>query len=162
MRRVAPSLQTYIDHGPTATAWSEDWQWHAANFSVQAGFNSTVAVVILVNMLILGVATTTAIPEWVEIFFVVFFVAEMTLKLYGQHSYFFRDPWNNLDLAVVGVSVAEQIVTLAANWAPSNAHALRMLRVLRLLRVLRVARLIPFSTRPYDPHATALLGTQHD
>ena len=70
-----------------------------------------------------------------------FFIVEMALKIFGMRELFFEDGWNQIDFAIVVVSVIERIII----WSGSNED--NSLSVVRLLRIMRVLRLITASAR---------------
>jgi voltage-gated sodium channel len=94
----------------------------------------TVATLIVVNGVILGLETSAAamaaageLLRALDWLIVAVFVAEMLSKLAVFRLSFFRDPWNVFDFVVIGISLVP---------ATHSASVLRALRVLRLLRLV--------------------------
>ena len=66
------------------------------------------------------------------------FIVEMGLKLLGMGwRPYWSDPWNQLDGAIVSLSIVEIAITILLADTGVNISFLRMLRLLRLLRLLR-------------------------
>lgn len=110
-------------------------------------FQNTVVVVILVNAVSLGLATSPTIVDQYaallrvfEVCVLVVFGVEMAIRLYAKRWDFFRNPWNWLDLIVVVLAMLP---------------ATRFFSVLRVLRLLRLARLV--STVPSMRRVVAAL-----
>ena len=93
--------------------------------------------VILFNALILGLETSTSVmAAWgsvlnlLDLLCLSFFVLELLVKFYAFGLRFFRDPWNWIDMFIIGVALLPSQGTLSV---------LRALRILRLLRVITAA-----------------------
>jgi len=107
-------------------------------FVESRGFSLTIATVIIVNAITLGLETSALAMEvagplllaldsaalWV-------FTVEIGLKLWLYRARFFADPWNLFDLAIVAIS-----------WVPS-AGPMSVLRALRIMRMLRLVSIVP-------------------
>jgi len=109
--------------------------------------------VILFNALILGLETSPSIMEqWGSILKVLdnaclaFFVVELAVKFYAFGMRFFRDPWNWIDMFIVGVALLPSSGTLS------------VLRALRILRLLRVITATPRLRRVVEGFISALPG----
>jgi voltage-gated sodium channel len=101
-------------------------------------FNNTVFAVIILNVIVLVLSSSeTLSAEFADLFVgihrvaLVFFVAEMALKLYGYRSEFFRSPWNIFDLVVVVVALVPAV---------GNMSVLRLVRVARAMRLITAYR----------------------
>jgi voltage-gated sodium channel len=93
---------------------------------------------ILINAVTLGLETSNRIMGAIGGFLhimdtalLLFFTAELLLRIYAFRGSFFRDAWSFFDFAVVVIA-----------WMPATG-ALSVLRALRILRVLRLISIIP-------------------
>ena len=109
--------------------------------------------VILFNAIILGLETSGSImADWGTILktldkiCLIFFCAELLLKLYAFGLRFFRDPWNWFDAIIVGIALMPSSGTLS------------VLRALRILRILRVISVAPRLRRVVEGFIQALPG----
>ncbi|MCU0796780.1 MAG: ion transporter [Akkermansiaceae bacterium] len=100
-----------------------------------------VVAVILINAIVLGMETSTAMMDRAGLLLRVidkaclaFFIAELGLRLTAWRGQFWRSGWNVFDLAVVAIA----LVPAAGAW--SVLRSLRVLRVLRLLTVIPALR----------------------
>lgn len=114
------------------------------------GFESVSTGVILLNSAILGMLTyrhellaahpeagnLIAAVEGLDTLCLLFFTAELLLRLLASGRGFFREPWNVFDFATVVVSLLAQNPLFAA------IRVLRILRIFRLLSRFRTLRLI--------------------
>mmetsp|Transcript_80326 Transcript_80326/g.232057 ORF Transcript_80326/g.232057 Transcript_80326/m.232057 type:complete len:607 (+) Transcript_80326:93-1913(+) len=121
-------------------------------------FDSIVCVVLLLNSVLIGIqasenaaGVTTMPPHWraLDIFFCVFYVVELGMRLLVWRWAFFRvGQWSNyFDLFLVILLLVDELFLAASGDSKQglqNAGILRLARVLRLLRVLRVLRVIRF------------------
>ncbi|MEN8836853.1 MAG: ion transporter [Celeribacter marinus] len=112
-----------------------------------------IMAVILFNAVILGMETSATIMEragplilFLDSFCLTVFVIELTAKLYAQGHRFFRNPWNIVDFAIVGISLV-----------PAGA-GLSVLRALRIFRLLRVVSVVPSLRRVVEAFVMALPG----
>ena len=112
-----------------------------------------IIAVILFNAILLGLETSkTVMADWGPVLYaldracLVFFCAELLLKLYAFGLRFFRDPWNWFDTIIVGVALM-----------PSSG-SLSVLRALRILRLLRVISAAPRLRRVVEGFIQALPG----
>lgn len=109
--------------------------------------------VILFNAVLLGMETS---PELMARFgpTILFldsvclgiFIIEITLKIIGRGTGFFRNGWNLFDFAVVAIALLPAV------------QGLSVLRALRILRVLRVISVAPSLRRVVEGFITALPG----
>ena len=101
-------------------------------------FERLVIGLILINAVTLGLETSNSIMGAIGGFLhimdtalLLFFTAELLLRIYAFRGSFFRDAWSIFDFAVVVIA-----------WMPATG-ALSVLRALRILRVLRLISIIP-------------------
>eukprot|EP00419_Tripos_fusus_P066406 CAMPEP_0172911160 /NCGR_PEP_ID=MMETSP1075-20121228/185961_1 /TAXON_ID=2916 /ORGANISM="Ceratium fusus, Strain PA161109" /LENGTH=608 /DNA_ID=CAMNT_0013769415 /DNA_START=135 /DNA_END=1958 /DNA_ORIENTATION=+ len=83
-----------------------------------------------------GAVGTFKVLEWI---FGICFTMELLLKLLLMRKKFFFDPWNYLDVAIVGSWIFD---TLTNSDLPVDPLLLRLARLTRLLRLLKVVRTI--------------------
>ncbi|MEM9061243.1 MAG: ion transporter [Pseudomonadota bacterium] len=112
-----------------------------------------IIAIILFNALILGFETSpTIMSQWGSVLGVLdnlclaFFVLELLVKFYAFGARFFRDPWNWIDMFIVGVALLPSQGTLS------------VLRALRILRLLRVITATPRLRRVVEGFISALPG----
>lgn len=105
-------------------------------------FESFIGVVIVLNAAVLGFETMPAIADvhgellhLADRAMLAFFVVELVARLVVYRQRFFRDPWRNFDLAVIGISLLPATGGLA------------VLRAFRILRVLRLIGFVPSMRR---------------
>ena len=113
-----------------------------ARLNNSPAFNMGIVVVILLNAVVLGVATYPSVTATaggvltgLERLFLLVFLAEVLVRLiaHGRRPQdFFRNGWNLFDLLVV-----------AAAFVPGLSANATLLRLARLARVLRVVRFFP-------------------
>ena len=109
--------------------------------------------IILFNALILGLETWSAVMEdwgsilkFIDALCLGFFVVELLVKFYAFGRRFFHDPWNWIDIFVIGVALLPSQGTLS------------VLRALRILRLLRVITATPRLRRVIEGFISALPG----
>lgn len=107
-----------------------------------AAFQNTIIGVIVVNAIVLGVATIDGLDPGVATALhamdrgmLAVFVVELALRLYAHGLRFFRDPWSVFDLLVVAIALV-----------PATG-ALSILRSLRIIRALRLVTAVPGMRR---------------
>lgn len=121
-------------------------------------FQALVGLVIAANALCIGLETDIKDSEgfkYIETFFLVFFVGELTLRLLRDGPVFFRHPddyaWNWLDLFIVVSGVIDQwVMPLIASFSEKSGGKksrqygvmVLLMRLLRLFRVVRLFRLV--------------------
>lgn len=122
-------------------------------FVTSATVQNIVLVVIIINAIILGLETVQPLMQRYESILHLLdkvclgiFIVEITLKLYGQGSSFFRNAWNVFDFIVVGIALIP------------GADGLAVLRALRVLRVLRLISVVPSLRRVVDALVKAIPG----
>lgn len=113
-----------------------------AQFVDSDRFAATIATVIVVNAVVLGLETYPSVVashgETLALINTVcfaVFVAELVLRIgsYGRHvADFFRSGWNVFDLVVIG-----------AVFIPGVREQAQLLRLLRLARIVRLVRYLP-------------------
>jgi voltage-gated sodium channel len=115
-------------------------------------FHSAVLIAVVVNALVLGVDTYTALPAAVhawcqrlDTFFVLLFAFELTLKLVAWRARFFTNAWNIFDFVVVAGSFVA-------------AGPFTILRALRVLRTLRLVSTVPEMRRVVEALIRAIPG----
>lgn len=125
--------------------------------------NIPVAAAIGLNGVVMGAQTqyqslkvTEELPlifPVMEVFFWVFFLSEIVIRIAARHLDFFTAEgwrWNIFDLVLVIIQTLEVISMLTglvvynASSSITNLTFMRLLRILRLLRVLRIVRLLQF------------------
>jgi len=95
------------------------------------------------NQLMPGVELALEILDFV---FGIIFLIEVVVKLIGLRGRFFRDCWNYIDTAIVGVWITGNVSTM---YLPINTQTLKLVRLSRLLRLLRLARHLVFMDALY-------------
>ena len=88
---------------------------------------------------------TLAIGPAVEIFFLVFFTLEISLRLLVHRLYFFVNEewaWNIMDLLLLLVAVSDVIM----EYLDLNVGRVGVLRLLRIGRLLRVVSVLAFTS----------------
>lgn len=97
-------------------------------------FERTVIIAIILNAIVLGAETYTAVRYtysdlllWLDVGFLVFFITEIGLRIFAERWRFFAGGWNWFDFIIVVVSLLPFL---------GNLSALRALRILRALRLL--------------------------
>jgi voltage-gated sodium channel len=103
-------------------------------------FEITIAVIIVINSLLVGISTymhDDQLIEGVQHVILLIFTAEIGLRFFASRSIksFFLDGWNLFDLALV-LSGFIPVFYAGTN---SNFLFLRVIRILRVLRMLRLA-----------------------
>jgi len=126
-----------------------------------AGPRNFILAMIMVNAVVLGLETSSAIMErigggliLINQVVLAFFVVEILIKLYAFGFRFFKSGWNVFDFLVVGIALVPATGPLEV------LRALRILRVLRLLsQVQRLRNIIESLMRalPGMGWTTALL-----
>lgn len=99
-------------------------------------FHTAILALIIVNAVILGAETFTAIVETAgpalrlaDRLILIVFIVEIGLRIFAWRGAYFRLGWNIFDIVIVAISVIA---------AASGLSALRAFRVLRVLRVITV------------------------
>ncbi|PHO09840.1 ion transporter [Malaciobacter canalis] len=101
-------------------------------------FQNFIATLIVINGIILGLATSKQIVQeyssiltFLDNTIIAIFTIEIILRIYVHRLSFFKDPWSLFDFFVVAISLV-----------PAN-EGLSILRVLRVLRLFRLLTVIP-------------------
>ncbi|MGC1482081.1 MAG: ion transporter [Chthoniobacterales bacterium] len=117
------------------------WRIALAGWIESARVQSFIIGVILINAVVLGLETDSALMEKIGLPLVIIdkaclvvFLIELAVKLTAYRWAFWRSGWNVFDFFVVGVA----LVPGAGPWAV--LRSLRVLRVLRLLTVIPALR----------------------
>jgi len=95
-------------------------------------------LMVIVNGILIGVATDHTIPGWeaIEMAFLITFMVELGLKVFAYQNKFWEDLWNVGDALIIASAVLEQCMELAEVTPGSGTAALRVVRVLRLVRII--------------------------
>jgi voltage-gated sodium channel len=116
-------------------------------------FEWTIAALIILNAIILGLETSPAIMaqagnvlKAIDGAILAVFVVELLMRFYVHRMRFFLDPWRLFDLFVVGIALIPSSGTFS------------VLRALRILRVLRLVSILPSLRRVVGGLIAALPG----
>lgn len=116
-------------------------------------FGTFIMAVIIINAVILGMETSSAIMAraggvilFLDRLCLTVFVTEIALKLFADRVRFFRNGWNIFDFVIVGISLMPVTQGFSA------------LRALRILRVLRLVSTAPRLRRVVEGLINALPG----
>jgi len=131
----------------------DGWIGRLQGLLESARFQRTITVLIVINAIILGLETSTAVMAAIgdplralDRAILMVFVAELVAKLMVYRTRFHRDPWNLFDLVVVGIALI-----------PATG-SLSVLRALRVLRVLRLVSAVPSMRRVVGALLQAIPG----
>jgi len=118
-------------------------------------FESVTAMAILANSLLIGYASdyamknlrdpTTDAMDFLELFFTLFYTAELILRVLALGSFFIfsRDwRWNLFDTLLVGIALADQIAVIILGHSGGNLFVLRLIRLQRMMRLARIFRIL--------------------
>lgn len=135
------------------TTTAVGWRGRLAAWIEQPRVQRTVIALIVVNAVILGMETSTAISaQWgvllaaLDAAILAVFVVEIALRISVHRSAFFRDPWSMFDFVVVAIA----LVPASGPFA--------VLRALRVLRVLRLLTMVPSMRRVVGGLLAAIPG----
>lgn len=111
--------------------------------------DSNILILIFLNAIVIFMSgftlstTTSIILEWLDIFFTIAFIVEMTIKLqaYGRKNYF-NSAWNFFDFILVVISIPS-LAVLFFKMNTTDFSFLLALRVFRVFKVFRVFTFIP-------------------
>ena len=113
-------------------------------------FSHSILVLILINAILLGMETSTALMQnfgtvilLADKALLTIFVLELILRIFAYRISFFKDPWSLFDFVVVAIALM-----------PATGQ-FSVLRALRVLRVLRLLSIVPSMRRV----VSALLGS---
>ncbi|SEH89840.1 voltage-gated sodium channel [Halobacillus karajensis] len=113
------------------------------NFIEHKWFSRVILSVILVNAVLIGMATNETVYQsyestfvFLDILILSIFTIEIILKLILYRKDFFKDGWNVFDFIIVFGSLVLY-----------NTHLVGVLRILRVLRVLRTISIVPSLKR---------------
>lgn len=116
-------------------------------------FQYTIIVIIVINAIILGLETSSAIMAAIgpllkslDSLILLIFVVEILLRLYARGFGFFKQPWSLFDLAVIVISFIP------------NGGAFSALRTLRALRILRLISTVPSMRKVVEGLLRAIPG----
>lgn len=117
------------------------FQNRVAHLVETSTFKTTIMWVILANAVLLGLETWDAAMAWagplilaLDQVCLAIFVIEIGLRLFAYQARFFKNGWNLFDFAIVAISLAPAMESLAV------MRALRILRLLRLISVFPALR----------------------
>lgn len=106
------------------------------NFITSNRFQNLIIFLIVLNGIILGLATSKDIVlkygeilDFIDTLIIFIFTIEIILRIFVYKIDFFKNPWSLFDFFVVAISLVP---------ASANLSILRVLRVLRLFRLLSV------------------------
>lgn len=101
-------------------------------------FDNTISAIIILNCTLIGVETyfTNPLLSQIQLICLIIFTIEISLRFIARESTvsFFKDRWNNFDLAIV-------IFALIPESIISDASIITTLRILRIFRILRLSRI---------------------
>jgi len=120
-------------------------RWHIRQVLTSPWCENFMTLVILANFVLIIVETDARAEDedappwmdWASYSVLVLFVAELTLRLYTEREFFFRDAWNLFDFAIVASDAIASLVAVIL----SNIFPVSLLRVLRLAKVARVSKI---------------------
>lgn len=126
---------------------------------VESGFfQAFILFVIVVNAIILGLATSDAIMEsvgsWIssiDTICLLIFIVEMFLKLFVYRHRYFKDGWNVFDFLIISISVPS---LLGFDFLGN----ISILRAARILRAMRIMSIVPQMRQIVTALASALPG----
>ncbi|MGD8594168.1 MAG: ion transporter [Gammaproteobacteria bacterium] len=112
-----------------------------------------IIVLIIVNAITLGLETSTTVMRnagglisVLDSIILTIFVIEITLRIVGRGTEFFKDPWSIFDFTVVAIA----LIPAGSDYA--------VLRALRVLRVLRLLSMVPQMRRVVSALLAAIPG----
>jgi voltage-gated sodium channel len=112
-----------------------------------------IVVLIIVNAITLGLETSTTVMRnagglisVLDSIILIIFVIEITLRIVGRGTEFFKDPWSIFDFTVVAIA----LIPAGSDYA--------VLRALRVLRVLRLLSMVPQMRRVVSALLAAIPG----
>jgi hypothetical protein len=109
-------------------------------FVSSSPYDNFILFIVIANTLLMSlsgfVETDNQPYSTISLIFTIFFVIDLSIKVFAYGISFFSDVMNLFDTGVVAISLVE--ITLGG----SNLSALRSIRILRAFRVLRITRLI--------------------
>ncbi|MGB7990806.1 MAG: ion transporter [Candidatus Methylophosphatis roskildensis] len=121
---------------------TDRWRGSLAHWIERPAVHNTLIALIVVNAIILGMATSpTLMARWggllraLDSAILAVFVVEIALRIAAHRLAFFRDPWSVFDFLVVGIALLPATGPFA------------VLRALRVLRVLRLLTMVPSMRR---------------
>jgi len=138
------SIKAHLDCEPKPAGGVAHFRWRVAHFCECREFKILSFLIIFINAVLIGVqadwgetASNEVQPHWLvlEVVFMVIFVLELSLKVFGFGNTFFSDVWNILDFFIIIASVVDVTVTLGTD--ASGAEHLSTLRLVRVFRVVR-------------------------
>lgn len=104
------------------------------------GFNWTVAFIILVNCILIGVEQSyqSEIITWVQDFCIILFIVEIIFRWFARESKtaFFKSIWNLIDLILIFVSLIPEDLF-------ENSDFLTIFRIVRIVRIIRLVKVFP-------------------
>lgn len=129
------------------------WRHQLIQFVEGSGVEKAIVTLIVVNAITLGLETSTTAMSyaggWISVLdriILGIFVIEITLRIIGRGTRFFKDPWSIFDFSVVAIA----LVPAGSDYA--------VLRALRVLRVLRLLSMVPQMRRVISALLSAIPG----
>ena len=121
---------------------TDRWRGSLAHWIERPAVHNTLIGLIVVNAIILGMATSPTLMarsggllRALDSAILAVFVVEIALRIAAHRLAFFRDPWSVFDFLVVGIALLPATGPFA------------VLRALRVLRVLRLLTMVPSMRR---------------
>ncbi|MBK7662141.1 MAG: ion transporter [Sterolibacteriaceae bacterium] len=121
---------------------TDHWRGSLADWIERPAVHNTLIGLIVVNAIILGMATSPTLMarsggllRALDSAILAVFVVEIALRIAAHRLAFFRDPWSVFDFLVVGIALLPATGPFA------------VLRALRVLRVLRLLTMVPSMRR---------------
>ncbi|KAF4675354.1 hypothetical protein FOL46_001986 [Perkinsus olseni] len=107
-------------------------------------FNAMMGVIIALNAIEIGIQTDAEDPhhlvfETLNIFFVLIYIAELTVRIYYNRAEYFSSAFNIFDCVLVIKTIVETFIL-----SDSALKSLLSLRLVRMIRLIRMVRLLRF------------------
>ncbi|KAF4700405.1 hypothetical protein FOZ62_023317, partial [Perkinsus olseni] len=107
-------------------------------------FNAMMGVIIALNAIEIGIQTDAEDPhhlvfETLNIFFVLIYIAELTVRIYYNRAEYFSSAFNIFDCVLVIKTIIETFIL-----SDSALKSLLSLRLVRMIRLIRMVRLLRF------------------
>jgi len=113
------------------------------NFDVCTGF------LVFLNTILIGVDQTlrlqgnsTSIFEWIEQLFLLCYIIEQLLYFLARGARILRNPWHQLDLCLIGLSILTQWILMPLIGQSQQELSRMVLRIARMARLARTAKLL--------------------
>jgi voltage-gated sodium channel len=130
-----------------------EWRNQIVQFIEGPRVEKFIIVLILLNAVTLGLETSATVMSnagglitVLDRIILSIFVIEITLRIVGRRTEFFKDPWSIFDFTVVAIA----LIPASSEYA--------VLRALRVLRVLRLLSMVPQMRRVVSALLAAIPG----